>query len=86
MAGFVIGFIVGGVVGVILMALVAARKDEKDGDSNGVWEYIQDAGLCQCSICGHLHTAREISVYKYCPNCGSRMVNVEEGYTDADCD
>lgn len=34
MAGFVIGFIVGGVVGVILMALVAARKDEEDGDRN----------------------------------------------------
>ena len=56
---------------------------EKAKRPKGKWEYVQydynpNIGSWHCSECRFMFVMSGVPEYKYCPNCGARMIESEE--------
>ena len=70
-------------------ALAVAIKALEQEPKTGHWEWVQyesnpNIGNWHCSecnrliVCGAIKTANPVRIYKYCPNCGAKMVEPQE--------
>ena len=55
----------------------------------GEWMWHEDEDICNCSECkfeidatGCIEPVEYVGVFRYCPNCGSRMKGVDDEQTN----
>ena len=54
------------------------RRGELVEQKHGYWLPVTVCQVYKCSLCNNGIMTRNISVYKYCPECGAKMHGVKE--------